>query len=713
MVPEKGRNAYAALRRELDGEPLHAEWLRSVIDERGKRAAKTGVGFDAVRTQVETINRLATDESGQTLQLGFRDYGRLNPRAVFERAETTTSRIEGYESPEDAWESDATRFYAGYDETIEVLLTGADEETDDPWRDTSRPADPLGLADGFEAAVERAMAERGYELVDRLGNEVQWAAMSADSVPDDPPVVLVPTAFPRLGRWLAERVWEPGVPTETYEAYAARTDQPTDEEALLAAEPGVAGIYMTVTGSTAREYGLAVEPVAGAVSRLGVFETTTETHMPEITSLKGFYDRYADEFASWRRLIDTVEETAREFGFREVNTPALERTELYRVKSGDELLDQTYSFEDRGGREVTLTPEQTPTRARMVQAKRQALSAPIKWFDTSKRWRYEQVQKGRDREFFQTDIDIFGIESVAADAEVIACGARIYQKLGVADSVEFLVNDRRLLEALLEAAGIDNTREVMQVIDDEEKLSDREFRDALEAVGVSGDDADRVAELAAFEGPIDEVIGELEELAPDDDQTEEAVERIAELADRLSAYGVAEMVRLDLSIVRGLAYYTGLVFEAFDTEGELRALFGGGRYDDLVGLFGDREVPAVGFAFGYSTTRELLAREESLPAEEVTTDAYVAPVSGDVSSEAVRIATQLREAGLTVETDVADRRLGDQLAYADGIGSRVTLIVGERDLANDEVTVREMDSGDETQVPLDDVVAGVLDALDE
>ncbi|MFB6193775.1 MAG: histidine--tRNA ligase [Halobaculum sp.] len=717
MVPEKGRNAYAALRRELDGEPLHAEWLRSVIDERGKRAAKTGVGFDAVRNQVETINRLATDESGRTLQLSFREYGRLKPRAVFERAETTTRRIDGYESPADAWESEATRFYAGYDETLEALLERADGERagsdEDSWRDTTRPADPLGVADGFEAAVERAMAERGYELVERLGNEVQWAAMSAESVPEEPRVVLVPAAFPRLGTWLAERVWEPGVRTETYEAYAARTETTyDDEEGLLAAAPGVAGIYMTVSGSTAREYGLAVRPVAGAVSRLGVFETTEETRMPEIRSLKGFYDRYPDEFASWRRLIDTVEETAREFGFREVDTPAVERTDLYRVKSGDELLDQTYSFEDRGGREVTLTPEQTPTRARMVQAKRQELSAPIKWFDTSKRWRYEQVQKGRDREFFQTDIDVFGVESVAADAEVIACGARIYQKLGVADSVEFLVNDRRLLEALLEAEGIDNTREVMQVIDDEEKLSDREFREALEAVGVTGGDVDRVAEIAAFDGPIADVIEELETLAPDDERTAAAVERIAELADRLEAYGVAEMCRLDLSIVRGLAYYTGLVFEAFDSEGELRALFGGGRYDDLVGLFGDREVPAVGFAFGYSTTRELLAREGELPPESVATDAYVAPVSESVTSEAVGIATQLREVGMTVETNVADRTLGDQLAYADGVGARVTLIVGERDLANDEVTVRDMASGEERQVPRDDVVGGVQDVLD-
>jgi histidyl-tRNA synthetase len=347
----------------------------------------------------------------------------------------------------------------------------------------------------------------------------------------------------------------------------------------------------------------------------------------------------------------------------------------------------------------------------MVQEKRQELSTPIKWYDTSKRWRYEQVQKGRDREFFQTDIDIFGVESVAADAEVIACAARIYEKLGVTDRVEFLVNDRRLLEAALEANDIDNTTQVMQVVDDREKLTTPEFHDALANVGVDGDAAQRVDEITSISGPITETVDELAARTPDDEATVEAVERMTALADRLDAYGVADVCRLDLSIVRGLAYYTGLVFEAFDTEGELRALFGGGRYDDLVGLFGDREVPAVGFAFGYSPTRELLEREGKLPPEEPRTDAYVAAVSASVADDAVDIADSLRRDRLVVETDLSGRGLGDQLSYADGIGAQLTLIVGERDLSNDEVTVRDMTSGEEEQVPLSTVQEAVRDRL--
>jgi len=424
--------------------------------------------------------------------------------------------------------------------------------------------------------------------------------------------------------------------------------------------------------------------------------------MTEVTSLKGFYDRYPPEFAAWRAVVDVVEETAREFGFREINTPAVERTDLYEVKSGDELMDQTYSFEDKGGRRVTLTPEQTPTRARMVQ-ERKDLGEPIKWLDTSKRWRYENVQKGRDREFFQTDIDVFGIESVAADAEVIAVGATVYRKLGVDDRVEFLVNDRALLETLLEAEGVENTEDVMGIIDDKEKLDTEEFRTELRGAGLDAETTARVDELTDIRGPIADTVSELAERAPDDERVEESVERMVELADALESYGVADMCTLDLSIVRGLAYYTGLVFEAFDTEGDLRALFGGGRYDELVGLFGGQDVPAVGFAFGYSTTKELLEDAGEWPEEAISTDVYVADVSESVRDRARAFAMDLREAGLIVETDLSERGLGSQLGYADRINATHTVIVGERDLNEGVVTVREMESGDEHTVPTEDL----------
>ena len=423
--------------------------------------------------------------------------------------------------------------------------------------------------------------------------------------------------------------------------------------------------------------------------------------MTEIQSLKGFYDRYPEEWESWKKLIEVVDETAEEFGFRQIDTPNLEKADLYRVKSGDELMDQMYSFEDKGNREVSLTPEQTPTRARLVQ-QRKDLKTPIKWYDTSKRWRYENVQKGRDREFFQGDFDIFGIESVEADAEIIAAAAKIYEKLDLMDRVRFQLNDRNLLESMLEAHGVENTEEVMQVIDDKEKMSTEEFLEELEETGVDAGKAEKIYDLTGISGLISEQIGELREKAPEEAQ--ESVDRMENLSEALESYDVADQCRLDLSIVRGLAYYTGLVFEAFDDEGDLRALFGGGRYDELVGIFGDQEVPAVGFAFGYSTTVELLKKEDRWPLKEVETDIYVLSVSENVRDTALEYATTLREKGLSVETDLSGRGFGEQLGYADSINAERVLIVGERDLENDQVTMKHMDSGKEEEIGKDEVI---------
>lgn len=420
----------------------------------------------------------------------------------------------------------------------------------------------------------------------------------------------------------------------------------------------------------------------------------------DIKGLKGFYDRYPEEAAAWKYIETKVEQTAKEFGFRQIQTPSVERTELYRVKSGDELMDQTYSFEDKGGREITLLPEQTPTRARLVQA-RKDLKTPIKWYDSSKRWRYEDVQRGRDREFMQGDFDIFGIDSVEADAEIIACAASIFQKLDLEERVNFKVNDRQALQGFLESRNVSKVEKVMKIIDDREKMSKEEFVQELEDIGLDNSEIKDVLDISELSGSFESQISELEEIAPE--EISDRIERMKDLREALESYDVLGMCELDLSIVRGLAYYTGLVFEAFDSEGELRALFGGGRYDDLVSLFGSREVPAVGFAFGYSTTVELLKKEDRWPIKGVETDVYVLNVSEDVKSTAQDIASNLRSLGLTVETDLSGRGFGSQLSYADSINAKRTIIVGERDLESGEVTIKHMDSGDEENVGLEEI----------
>ncbi|EHK02679.1 histidyl-tRNA synthetase [Candidatus Haloredivivus sp. G17] len=420
-----------------------------------------------------------------------------------------------------------------------------------------------------------------------------------------------------------------------------------------------------------------------------------------LESLKGTYDRYPDEWASWKKLIETVEETADEFGFRHFNPPTIERQELWTEKEEDSVTDEMYAFTDKGGNEITLIPEQTPTRARLIQ-KRKDLKTPVKWYDTSKRWRYEDVTKGRDREFLQGDFDIFGIESVEADAEVIAAAATVFKKLDLEDQVKFLVNDRALLESILEAHGIEETEASMKVIDDKEKMSEEEFLEDLMDRGLSKEDSEQVDELTDISGPILENIDELREKSPE--EVQDRVDRMESLGEALESYDVADMCKFDLSIVRGLAYYTGLVFEAFDAEGELRALFGGGRYDELVGVFGDRDVPAVGFAFGYSPTVELLKKEDRWPLKEIETDVYVLTVSDSVRDIGLEYARELREKGLKVETDLSSRGFGSQLSYADEMNTKRVLIVGERDLENDEVTMKHMDTGEEETLEKENVI---------
>jgi len=421
-----------------------------------------------------------------------------------------------------------------------------------------------------------------------------------------------------------------------------------------------------------------------------------------LESLKGMYDRYPEDWETWKKLIEIVDETAEEFGFRQIDTPSIERQELWTKKEeGQEIVEQMYAFTDKGDHEVTLVPEQTPTRARLIQ-KRKDLKTPVKWYSTSKRWRYEEVTRGRDREFRQGDFDIFGIESVEADAEVIAAAATIYKKLDLDERVDFRINDRKLLEAVLEAHGIEKTEEAMKVIDDKEKMTEEEFLEDLTERGLTQEEAKEVDDVTNISGPVLDQIEELEQKAPED--ANEAVARMKDLSQALESYGVADMCRIDLSIVRGLAYYTGLVFEAFDSEGELRALFGGGRYDELVGDFGDQDIPAVGFGFGYSTTIELLKEEDRYPLREVETDVYVLTVSDSVRDVGLEYARTLRDKGLTVETDLAGRNFGGQLGYADDINAKRVLIIGERDLENNQVTMKHMDSGEEEELDRDEVI---------
>jgi histidyl-tRNA synthetase len=416
--------------------------------------------------------------------------------------------------------------------------------------------------------------------------------------------------------------------------------------------------------------------------------------------IKGFRDFYPGEMAARREVIDTVEGAARRYGFREVGTPALEPAELYADKSGEEILEELYAFEDKGGREVALTPELTPTVARMVVAKQQELSKPIKWVSTRPFWRYEQVQQGRFREFYQTNVDIFGTSDPAADAEVLAVAADALTGLGLTSAdFDFRVSHRDILGGLLESIDADvDTREAIRAVDKRAKVERAEYTRLLEDAGLDGQQAEAFDDLLSTP---EERLEELVEFAGTD-RVEAAVGNLRAVLDAAADFGVREYCTLSLTTARGLDYYTGVVFECFDSTGEVsRSVFGGGRYDDLIEGFGGQSTPAVGFAPGYATLSLLCQRAGVWPAEELTTDYYVLQV-GDTRSVAARVARDLRERGHVVESDVAGRSFGAQLDYADSIGAETVVIVGEQDLENDEVTVKDMTTGDQTTAPVED-----------
>jgi histidyl-tRNA synthetase len=414
--------------------------------------------------------------------------------------------------------------------------------------------------------------------------------------------------------------------------------------------------------------------------------------------LKGFREFYPDEMSARRGVTDAIEDRVRRYGFREIGTPALERTQLYTDKSGEEIVEELYAFEDKGGREVALTPELTPTVARMVVGKGSALQKPIKWFSTRPFWRYEQVQQGRFREFYQTNIDIFGSDHPEADAEILAVAADTMTDLGLsAEDFEFRVSHRDILGGLLESMDSDvETGDAIRAVDKKEKIDTEAYYGLLVDAGLTRSEAES----------FDSVLGtdDLDDLVDfaGTDRVEAAVENLRAVLEATASFDVREHCKISLETARGLDYYTGVVFECFDTAGEVsRSVFGGGRYDDLIEGYGGQPTPAVGVGIGHETLSLLCQHAGVWPEEGSETDYYVLTV-GDTRETALEIAQELRGLGHTVETDLSGRGFGDQLSYADGIGAETVVIVGEQDLADDAVTLKDMASGDQVQVPLSD-----------
>jgi histidyl-tRNA synthetase len=409
-----------------------------------------------------------------------------------------------------------------------------------------------------------------------------------------------------------------------------------------------------------------------------------------VGGLPGFRDFYPDEFAARAFIQQAWRDVARRFGFVEYDGPPLEPLELYTKKSGDEIVGQLYNFTDKGEREVALRPEMTPTFARMVGARANAMRKPIRWFSIPQLFRYERQQKGRLREHFQLNVDIVGEPDATADAELLAVAIECMRAFGLtSEDVVARVSDKRLLAALLTVLGFeaDTHVEVMQVIDKLDRQPKDVSREKLQRIGAGGTAVDTVMSLP--ESGIDL----FEKFLRGKGRYEATLEDFKNYLALFEPLGVREFVRFDPSIVRGLAYYTGIVFELFDAKGEFRAICGGGRYDNLLGALSGTDLPALGFGMGDVVLGELLKARGKLPANAITLDYWVAYEDSAHMAEAMRVATQLRRAGHSVEYGFKPVQLGKQLDTARKAGARAVVIVKA------DRTLRIKDFGSGTEGP--------------
>ncbi|MDR1255669.1 MAG: histidine--tRNA ligase [Puniceicoccales bacterium] len=415
--------------------------------------------------------------------------------------------------------------------------------------------------------------------------------------------------------------------------------------------------------------------------------------------LLGFRDFYPDDQRVLNYLFDIVRKTALSFGFEEYSSPVLEPIELLTAKSGSEIVDQLFHFVDKGGRHIALRPEMTPAVARMVGQRVNALKKPIKWFNVAENFRYERPQKGRLRAFFQFNVDIFGESGYQADAEIILLAAMIMQNFGLRDFV-IRLSDRHLWTLFLSASGVKESdmAEVLCVVD---KMERNGGEKAMAAVNKACPYAislfDAIVEFMGMNS-IEALrkFFEMRKLLPLAGIAER-IDDLSRLLEALNEVGIAEYVAIDFGVVRGLAYYTGFVFEFFDRSLTSRALAGGGRYDSLAEKLGYGSIPAVGLAIGDVTLCDLLREKKLLPKLGKITDCFI--VFDEISrNHGLKLANELRRCGLSVEYALRDIPFGKQLKLASQSGAKFALLCGENERAAGVVKVKNLLSGSEAVV---------------
>ncbi|HAM37379.1 TPA: histidine--tRNA ligase [Patescibacteria group bacterium] len=418
------------------------------------------------------------------------------------------------------------------------------------------------------------------------------------------------------------------------------------------------------------------------------------------TPYKGTTDTYPEDMLTNNYIFDTWKSVAQRFGFEEYDTPLIEETALYIAKSGDEIAStQLYNFVDKGGREIAIRPEMTPSLARMIAAKKNDLTLPLKWFNIGKYYRYEKPQRGRRREFIQLNIDILGIPTLEAELEIFQYILAVMEEFKAPkETYEIRVNSRYLLDYLFEEIlrlSEEKKAKVGRAIDNYTKLGKEAFVEYLKELELTEKQINSILEF------LNSTLEDLKKIADKSDGAKQLIELFAK-AEELGLTNI----RFEPSIMRGLAYYTGTVIEMFDigSKENPRALFGGGRYDDLLSMFGQEELPAFGIGWGDTTTRDYLETYGLIPETKTDTKVFLPLFDIKLYAYIQKIAKGLRTKGINTETQLTAIKFGNQLKYASKKNIPWVMIIGEDEINAKKVQLKNMETGEQNLVTLEEAI---------
>ena len=409
--------------------------------------------------------------------------------------------------------------------------------------------------------------------------------------------------------------------------------------------------------------------------------------------VRGTRDFYPEDMRLRNWLFQKFHASSLSHGFEEYDSPIIEHEELYTRKQGEEITQQLYNFEDKGGRKISLRPEMTPSLARMVMARSGALPLPIKWYSIPQCWRYERTQRGRGREHYQWNVDIWGMEGIEADAELLSVMVHMFKSVGLThDDVVVRISSRKVLEEVLGSLGIegDSFTKTCVIVDKMDKLPEETVSAQLSDLGISDSSITTIQSVLSVTD-----LPELRDMLSPDSMAVSELERLFQL---LESYGISDWTTFDASVVRGLAYYTGPVFEAQDRGGELRAICGGGRYDKLIGTLGGRDLPATGFGFGDMVIMELLSDKGLLPDISSRVSDVVFSMDESLRGAAMEVSSRLRRAGRTVDLVLEPKKMKWVFKHAERTGADRLVMVMPAEWESGKVRIKDLQTGEESDI---------------